>query len=510
MTERSIHNVRFRKNFGRIEKIIDIPNLIDMQKQSYERLLQKDTDPEQREITGLQGVFKSVFPIRDFSGMSSLEFVRYSFGEVKYDVGECLQRGMTYEVPMKITVRLIVYDLDKDTGSQTIRDIKEQDIYFGTIPLMTDKGTFIINGTERVVVSQLHRSPGIFFDHDKGKTHSSGRLLYSARIIPLRGSWIDLEFDPKNMLYVRIDRRRKFPVTILLKALGYNNQDLLNFFYERERITLDDGKMRREVNPDFLLGKKAPRDIIHPLTGEVIAKKNKKINKKIIRMLQEAEISSLPAKNEDIEGFYLAQDVVDPGTGEVLVASNEALTREKLNLIVQKKIGYFDLLFIDGVNVSSSLRDTLVIDKISNSEEAILEIYKKLRPSNPPTLEVANNFFQNLFFNPENYDLSTVGRLKLNRRLGQEIPLDERTLRKEDILLAVKKLIELKDTNGPVDDIDHLGNRRVRAVGELLENQYRIGLVRMERTIKERMTLQEIETLMPHDLINPKPVAAVV
>jgi DNA-directed RNA polymerase subunit beta len=510
MTERSIHNVRFRKNFGRIEKIIDIPNLIDMQKQSYERLLQKDMDPELRDSVGLQGVFKSVFPIRDFSGMSSLEFVRYSFGEVKYDVAECLQRGMTYEVPMKITVRLIVYDLDKDTGSQTIRDIKEQDIYFGTIPLMTDKGTFIVNGTERVVVSQLHRSPGIFFDHDKGKTHSSGRLLYSARIIPLRGSWIDLEFDPKNMLYVRIDRRRKFPVTILLKALGYTNQDLLNFFYDRERITLEDGKLRREVNPDFLLGKKAPRDIVHPLTGEVLARKNKKINKKIIKVLQEAEVTSLPAKNEDIEGYYLAQDVIDPGTGEVLAASNEALTQDKLNQLIQKKVAHFDLLFIDGVNVSSSLRDTLIIDKIANTEEAILEIYKKLRPSNPPTLEVANNFFQNLFFNPENYDLSTVGRLKLNRRLGQEIPLEERTLRKEDILLAVKKLIELKDTNGPVDDIDHLGNRRVRAVGELLENQYRIGLVRMERTIKERMTLQEIETLMPHDLINPKPVAAVV
>ncbi|MFH0788997.1 MAG: DNA-directed RNA polymerase subunit beta [Pseudomonadota bacterium] len=510
MKDRSIHNVRFRKNFGRIEKIIDIPNLIDMQKHSYERFLQKDTDPEQRENVGLQGVFKSVFPIRDFSGMSSLEFVRYSFGEVKYDVAECLQRGMTCEVPMKITVRLIVYDLDKDTGSQTIRDIKEQDIYFGTIPLMTDKGTFIVNGTERVVVSQLHRSPGIFFDHDKGKTHSSGRLLYSARIIPLRGSWIDLEFDPKNILFVRIDRRRKFPVTILLKALGYSNQDLLNFFYERERITIEDGKLRREVNPDFLLGKKAPRDIIHPLTGEVLARKNKKINKKIIKMLQEAQITSLPAKSEDIEGYYLAQDVVDPATGEVLVASNEALTQEKLDLIVQKKIAYLDLLFIDGVNVSSSLRDTLVIDKISNPEEAILEIYKKLRPSNPPTLEVANNFFQNLFFNPENYDLSSVGRLKLNRRLGQNIPLEERALRKEDILLTVKKLIELKDTNGPVDDIDHLGNRRVRAVGELLENQYRIGLVRMERTIKERMTLQEIETLMPHDLINPKPVAAVV
>jgi len=510
MKDRSIYNVRFRKNFGRIEKIIDIPNLINMQKHSYERFLQKDIDPDQRENTGLQAVFKSVFPIRDFSGMSSLEFVRYSFGEVKYDVPECLQRGMTYEVPMKITVRLIVYDLDKDTGSQTIRDIKEQDIYFGTIPLMTDKGTFIVNGTERVVVSQLHRSPGIFFDHDKGKTHSSGRLLYSARIIPLRGSWIDLEFDAKNILYVRIDRRRKFPVTILLKARGYTNQDLLNFFYERERITLEDGKLRREMNPDFLLGKKAPRDIINPLTGEVIAKKNKKINKKIIKMLQEADITSLPAKNEDIEGFYLAQDAIDPETGEVVAASNEALSREKLNQIIQKKIASFDLLFIDGVNVSSSLRDTLVIDKIANTEEAVLEIYKKLRPSNPPTIEVANNFFQNLFFNSENYDLSSVGRLKLNRRLGQDVLLTERTLRKEDILLAVKKLIELKDTNGPVDDIDHLGNRRVRAVGELLENQYRIGLVRMERTIKERMTLQEIETLMPHDLINPKPVAAVV
>ena len=510
MKERSIHNVRFRKNFGRIEKIIDIPNLIDMQKQSYERFLQKDTDPEQRDKVGLQGVFKSVFPIRDFSGMSSLEFVRYSFGDVKYDVPECLQRGMTYEVPMKITVRLIVYDLDKDTGSQTIRDIKEQDIYFGTIPLMTDKGTFIINGTERVVVSQLHRSPGIFFDHDKGKTHSSGRLLYSARIIPLRGSWIDLEFDAKNIVYVRIDRRRKFPVTILLKALGYSNQDLLNFFYERERITIEDGKLKREVNPDFLLGKKAPRDIVHPLTGEVIARKNKKINKRIIKMLQEAKITSLAAKIEDIEGFYLAEDVVDSGTGEIIATGNEALTREKLDLIIQKKIAYLDLLFIDGINVSSSLRDTLVLDKISSTEEAIIEIYKKLRPSNPPTLEVANNFFQNLFFNAENYDLSSVGRLKLNHRLGLDIPLNERTLRKEDILLTIKKLIELKDTNGPVDDIDHLGNRRVRAVGELLENQYRIGLVRMERTIKERMTLQEIETLMPHDLINPKPVAAVV
>jgi len=393
MKDRSFLNVRFRKNFGHIEKIIDIPNLMDMQKQSYERFLQYHGDPDKRENTGLQGVYKSVFPIRDFSGLSSLEFVRYSFGEVKYDEAECLQRGMTYDVPMKITVRLIVNDLDKDTGSQTIRDIKEQDIYFGTIPLMTDKGTFIINGTERVVVSQLHRSPGVFFAHDKGKTHSSGRLLYSARVIPLRGSWIDLEFDPKNILYVRVDRRRKFPVTILLKALGYSSQELLNYFYERERINLEDGKIRREVNPDFLLGKKAPRDIMNPLTGEVIVRKNRKINKRIIKLLQEAEIRSLPARAEDIEGYFLAQEVVDPETGEVLIESNEELTRDKLNLLLQKKTPFVDLLFIDGVNVSSSLRDTLIMDKVPGSAEAILEIYKKLRPSNPPTVEVATNFF---------------------------------------------------------------------------------------------------------------------
>lgn len=510
MKERPIYNLRFRKNFGRIERIIDIPNLIDMQRQSYDSFLQKDVDPDKRERIGLQGVFQSVFPIRDFSGMSSLEFVKYSFGEVKYDEAECLARGMTYEVPMKITVRLVVYDLDKDTGSQTIRDIKEQDIYFGTIPLMTERGTFIINGTERVVVSQLHRSPGIFFDHDKGKTHSSGRLLYSARIIPLRGSWIDLEFDAKNVVYVRIDRRRKFPVTVLLKALGYTNQDLLNFFYERERIHVENGKLKREVNAETLLGKKNVRDILHPQTGEVLVRKNKKINKKDIQLLQEAKISALAVKMEDIQGFYLAQDVIDPESGEIIAQANEALTSEVLQRIFQKNIPYFDLLSIDGVNVSSSLRDTLVQDKIGSSEEAIIEIYKKLRPSNPPTLEVATHFFQNLFFNPENYDLSRVGRRKLNHRLELNIPEEEQTLRKEDILHAVKKLIETKDRMGRVDDIDHLGNRRVRAVGELLETQYRIGLVRMERSIKERMTLQEIETLMPHDLINPKPVAAVV
>jgi len=510
MKERPIYNLRFRKNFGRIEKIIDIPNLIDMQRRSYESFLQKDVDPDKREKIGLQGVFQSVFPIRDFSGMSSLEFVRYSFGEVKYDEAECLARGMTYEVPMKITVRLVVYDLDKDTGSQNIRDIKEQDIYFGTIPLMTERGTFIINGTERVVVSQLHRSPGIFFDHDKGKTHSSGRLLYSARIIPLRGSWIDLEFDAKNVVYVRIDRRRKFPVTVLLKALGYSTQDLLNFFYERERIHVEDGKLKREVNAESLLGKRNARDIVHPQTGEVLVRRNKKINRRDIQLLQEAKITALAVKPEDIQGYYLAQDLVDPETGEIFASANDPLTPEVLQQVFQKNIPYFDLLYIDGVNVSSSLRDTLVQDKISSREEAVLEIYKKLRPSNPPTLEVATNFFNNLFFNAENYDLSRVGRRKLNRRLGLDIPEDELVLRKEDILHAVKKLIEIRDGLKPVDDIDHLGNRRVRAVGELLETQYRIGLVRMERSIKERMTLQEIETLMPHALINPKPVAAVV
>jgi len=505
------NDYRVRKNFGKIMKIVEIPNLIEMQRQSYERFLQKEVDPDERIDKGLQGVFQGVFPIRDFSGTASLEFVRYTIGGIKYDVEECLQRGMTYESPIKITVRLVVYDVDKDTGAKHIRDIKEQEIYFGTIPLMTDHGTFIINGTERVVVSQLHRSPGIFFDHDKGKTHSTGKLLYSARIIPLRGSWIDLEFDPKDILYVRIDRRRKFPVTILLRALGYSPEELLGYFYRSERVYLKKDGVAKPLDEDFMLGARAPLDISDPKSGKVLAKKGRKLGIKLIQQLKESAITEIPFPDEDLVGRVVGRDVVDETTGEVLIQCNETITEEHLVTLRAHSVEYLDLLHMEGTDVSPSFRNTLLLDKVEDSEAAILEIYRKLRPSNPPTPEVAAEFFNNLFFSPEQYDLSEVGRLKLNQQLGtEELPLSHRTLTKEDILRAVKKLIKIKDTQGAVDDIDNLGNRRVRAVGELLENQYRIGLVRMERAIKERMSLQEIETLMPHDLINAKPVSAVV
>ncbi len=505
------HEYRLRKNFGKIQKIVDIPNLIQMQKESYNQFLQRDVPPEARSDHGLQEVFKSVFPIDDFSGTASLEFVQYSFGEVKYDVEECLARGMTYEAPLKIVVRLVVYDVDKEAGTRSIRDIKEQEIYFGTLPLMTDNGTFIVNGTERVVVSQLHRSPGIFFDHDRGKTHSSGKVLYSARIIPLRGSWLDLEFDPKDILYNRIDRRRKFPVTVLLKALGYATEELLNYFYPSERIFLgNELQSEKELSPDILLGSRATEDIVHPETGEILVKRNRKLGKQTLKRLQEVGIRRLPLRTADLIGGVLAQDVVDYSTGEIVAECNDTINEKMLADFLERQVRDVELLHLEGQDVSPSFRNTLLMDKVNTREDALIEIYRRLRPSNPPTHEVATEFFKNLFFSSDHYDLSEVGRFKLNLQLGLDVPLEIRTLRREDILVAVRHLIRLKDSQGAVDDIDNLGNRRVRAVGELLENQYRIGLVRMERAIKERMTLQEVEALMPHDLINAKPVSAVV
>ncbi len=502
---------RVRKNFGKIKKIIDIPNLIQMQKESYASFLQKDVPPEARLKKGLQEVFESVFPIEDFSQTASLEFVQYSFGEVKSDVEECLARGMTYEAPLKIVVRLVVYDVDKETGHRAIRDIKEQEIYFGTLPMMTQNGTFIINGTERVIVSQLHRSPGIFFDHDRGKTHSSGKILYSARIIPLRGSWLDFEFDPKDILHVRIDRRRKLPATVLLKALGYSTEELLNYFYKTERVfILDAERAEKELNQEILYRTKAPADILHPETGEVLVKKNRKLGKQTLKRLADAGITRIPMNTEDLIGRVLAHDVIDFSTGEIVAECNDTITESLLELFLERGISELELLHMEGESVSPSFRNTLLLDKVHGQEDALLEIYRRLRPSNPPTLEVATEFFNNLFFSPDHYDLSEVGRLKINVQLDLDTPLDVRTLTREDILKAVRKLIHLKETQGPVDDIDNLGNRRVRAAGELLENQYRIGLVRMERAIKERMSLQEIEALMPHDLINAKPVSAVV
>ena len=506
------NNFRARKSFAKIGKIIDIPNLIDIQKQSYEKFLQKDVPIENREDIGLQGVFKSVFPIKDFSETSSIEFVSYTLDKPKYDVDECRQRGMTFAAPIKVTVRLVIWDTNEDTGSQSIRDVKEQEVFFGEIPLMTDNGTFIINGTERVVVSQLHRSPGVFYDHDKGKTHSSGKLLYSARVIPYRGSWLDFEFDPKDILYVRIDRRRKLHATVLLRALGYSTEDLLNYYYDTETVFLEPGKKySKSVEYDLLPGQRATRDVRHPDSREILVKKNRKFTKLAIKKLKDSNVERLPVEVSELVGKVAATDVIDETTGEVVLQCSEELTETKLDELREHGITAVKILFIDNLNIGSYLRDTLIADKLQTTDEAIMEIYRRLRPGDPPTVETAQNLFRNLFFNPERYDLSKVGRLKLNYKFKLDEALDNAVLTKRDILETVRYLIDLKNGKGQIDDIDHLGNRRVRAVGELMENQYRIGLVRMERAIKERMSMsQEIETLMPHDLINAKPVSAVV
>src|SRR5690349_21139581 len=507
-------NFRIRQSFGKIEKIIEIPNLIDIQKKSYEKFLQSNVPLNERDDIGLQGVFRSVFPIRDFNGTSELVFVGYTLERPKYDVDECRQRGMTFAAPIKVTIQLIIYDVPAEGGERIVRDIKEHEVYFGEIPLMTENGTFIINVTECVVVSQLHRSPGVFFDHDRGKTHSSGKLLYQARIIPYRGSWLDFEFDPKDLIHVRIDRRRKMPATVLLKALGYSTQELLNTFYDSETIYIEPAKKySKSIEYELLPGQRSTRDI--KIGNEVIVRKNRKFTRAAIRKLKEAELDRLPIDPVEVAGKISAEDIINEETGEVLISVNEEVTVDKLEELRKAKIETLKVLFIDGLNVGSYLRDTLVADKIKTEEEAILEIYRRLRPGDPPTLDTARTLLNNLFFNPERYDLSRVGRLKLNYKFYKEdqdkVPLEIQVLTKQDIIETVRHLIHLKNTRGTVDDIDHLGNRRVRAVGELMENQYRIGLVRMERAIKERMSMsQELETLMPHDLINAKPVSAVV
>ncbi len=506
------NNFRVRKSFAKLKKVIDIPNLIDIQKRSYDKFLQDKIPHEEREEIGLQGVFKSVFPIKDFSETSSLEFVSYNLERPKYDVDECRARGMTFAAPVKVVIRLVVWDVNEETGLQSIRDVKEQEVYFGEIPLMTPSGTFIINGTERVIVSQLHRSPGVFFDHDKGKSHSSGKLLYNARVIPYRGSWLDFEFDHKDLLYVRIDRRRKLYASVILRALGYSTEELLNYYYNTETIYLEAGnKYTKSVDYDLLLGQRATRDIRHPETKEILVRKNRKFTKSAVRKLRESSIDRLEALLEDLVGKVSARDVIDESTGEVLLQCNEELTEEKFAELRDHGVETVETLFIDGLNVGGFLRNTLSADKLQGPDEAIKEIYRRLRPGDPPTIEAAQNLFNNLFFNSERYDLSKVGRLKLNYKFKVDEKLEEPVLSKNDILETVRYLIELRNGRGLIDDIDHLGNRRVRAVGELMENQYRIGLVRMERAIKERMSMsQEIETLMPHDLINAKPVSAVV
>ncbi|HEY1266330.1 MAG TPA: DNA-directed RNA polymerase subunit beta, partial [Candidatus Binatia bacterium] len=516
------NNLRFRRSFGRIKKIIDLPYLIEIQKNSYDVFLQKDAAPDQRQNAGLQGVFKSVFPIKDFNETASLEFVSYTLGEPKYDVDECHQRGMTFAAPLKVTVQLVLWDVDPQSGSRSIKNVKEQEVYFGEMPLMTKNGTFMVNGTERVIVSQLHRSPGVFFEHDKGKTHASGKLLYSARVIPYRGSWLDFEFDPRDILYVRIDRRRKFHATVLLRALGMTTEDLLNYYYTADKIIFEGRKAFLTLKPEHLIGVKAGADVRDAKSNEVIVREGRKLTRMLIRQMEQARIKQVPIAIEDVIGRVAAHDIKDPATGKVIVECNQEITQEKLDLIREKGIDEIEALFIDESRVGPYLRTTLLQDRLDQGdkdkddhrkpekaiEHAILEIYRRLRPGDPPTKESATNFFYNLFFNPDRYDLSKVGRLKLNHRLRLNVPLEHGTLRKEDILEVVRYLMELRNGIGSVDDIDHLGNRRVRAVGELVENHFRVGLVRMERAIKEKMSLQDIETLMPQELINYKPVSA--
>jgi DNA-directed RNA polymerase subunit beta len=517
-------NFRIRKNFANLATPPDIPNLIEIQKQSYEKFLQSEIDPDKRTEEGLQSVFKSVFPIRDFQGTAELQFVSYHLEKPKYDVEECHQRGMTFAAPIKVMIRLVAWDKDEVTGVQSIKAIKEQEVYFGEIPLMTEHGTFIINGTERVIVSQLHRSPGAFFDHDRGKTHSSGKFLYAARIIPYRGSWVDFEFDAKDVVYVRIDRRRKMPASVLLRALGYSTQDLLDYYYDTELVTIaKDGRYTKAVNLELLLGQRAARDIKDPKTGEVLVRRNRKLTQAVVRRIEKLGIESIDVEEGELVGSVVAKDIVDENTGEVLAECNQDVDEELLGRLRDAQVGTFEILFVDNLNVGPYLRNTINAELAERrrgwvgdgpvqdtAEEAIMEIYRRLRPGEPPTEDTARNLFNNLFFNPERYDLSRVGRLKLNYKFGIDEDLDVGVLTKRDILEVVRYLIDLKNGRGNIDDIDHLGNRRVRAVGELLENQYRIGLVRMERAIKERMTVQETETLMPHDLINAKPVSAVV
>ncbi|NVO13675.1 MAG: DNA-directed RNA polymerase subunit beta [Rhodoplanes sp.] len=510
MAETFTGRKRVRKFFGKIQEVAEMPNLIEVQKASYDQFLLIQEPKGGRPDEGLQAVFKSVFPISDFSNTAQLEFVRYEFEPPKYDVDECRQRGMTYAAPLKVTLRLIVFDVDEETGAKSVKDIKEQDVYMGDIPLMTNNGTFIVNGTERVIVSQMHRSPGVFFDHDKGKTHSSGKLLFAARIIPYRGSWLDIEFDAKDIVYARIDRRRKIPVTSLLYALGLDGEEILNTFYRQVIYKRAKDGWRVPFDANRLKGYKAINDLVDADTGKVVVEAGKKITVRQARQLQEKGLKALRMTDEELIGSYIAEDLVNANTGEIYVEAGEEITDKTLKLLAE--VGYKEVpvLDIDHVNIGAYIRNTLAVDKNMRREDALFDIYRVMRPGEPPTIDTAQAMFNSLFFDSERYDLSAVGRVKMNMRLDLQCPDTIRVLRKDDILGVIKTLVDLRDGKGQIDDIDHLGNRRVRSVGELMENQYRIGLLRMERAIKERMSSVDIGTVMPQDLINAKPAAAAV
>ncbi|AQS41283.1 MAG: DNA-directed RNA polymerase subunit beta [Candidatus Tokpelaia hoelldobleri] len=501
---------RVRKFYGNIPEVAKMPNLIEVQKASYDQFLMVDEPEGGRPDEGLQAVFKSVFPITDFSGASMLEFVRYEFEAPKFDVEECRQRDLTFSAPLRVTLRLIVFDIDEDTGSKSIKDIKEQGVYMGDIPLMTDNGTFIVNGTERVIVSQMHRSPGVFFDHDKGKSHSSGKLLFAARIIPYRGSWLDIEFDAKDVIYARIDRRRKLPVTSLLMALGLDGQEILSTYYNTLTYIRDGENWRIPYSADRFRGVKLIADLIDADSGEVVAEAGRKLTARAARQLAEKGLKAIRATEDDLYGSYLSEDIVNYETGEIYLEAGDEIDEKALKALLEAGLDEINILDIDHVNIGAYIRNTLAADKNESRQDALFDIYRVMRPGEPPILETAEAMFQSLFFDAERYDLSAVGRVKMNMRLGLDCPDTVRTLRKEDIIAVVKMLVELRDGRGEIDDIDNLGNRRVRSVGELMENQYRVGLLRMERAIKERMSSVEIDTVMPQDLINAKPAAAAV
>ena len=502
---------RIRMNFGSIPTVTSMPNLIEVQRISYDQFLQMGVQPEERDNSGLQAVFKSVFPISNFAETASLEFVSYQFEAPKYDVDECQQRGMTYAAPLKVTLRLIVFEVDPDTEAKSVLDIKEQEVYMGDMPLMTENGTFIINGTERVIVSQMHRSPGVFFDHDKGKTHSSGKILFTARVIPYRGSWLDFEFDAKDIVYVRIDRRRKLPVTTLLYALGMSGEEILDHFYKMVVYKRDKkGGWRAPFNPDRVRAVRLSSDLINAKTGQVVAEAGTKITPRLANRLAREGLKQVLLASAQLVGAFAGQDLINEATGEIIVEAGDELIEDNLQRLEDTKLTELPVLDVDHVTVGAYIRNTMRQDKNNSKESALIDIYRVMRPGEPPTGEIAESLFQSLFFDSERYDLSAVGRVKLAARLGLERDDSIRVLRKDDLLAVIKTLVELKDGRGEIDDIDHLGNRRVRSVGELMENQYRIGLLRMERAIRERMSSVEIDTVMPHDLINAKPAAAAV
>ncbi|WP_433959903.1 DNA-directed RNA polymerase subunit beta [Brevundimonas diminuta] len=502
---------RIRYSFGRIPEAVQMPNLIEVQRASYEQFLQRESRPGLRNDEGIEAVFKSVFPIKDFNERAVLEYVSYEFEDPKYDVEECIQRDMTYAAPLKVKLRLIVFETEEETGARSVKDIKEQDVYMGDIPLMTDKGTFIVNGTERVIVSQMHRSPGVFFDHDKGKTHSSGKLLFAARVIPYRGSWLDFEFDAKDIVYVRIDRRRKLPASTFLYALGMDGEEILKTFYETVPYEKRGEGWVTPYKPERWRGVKPEFDLVDADTGEVVAPAGQKISARAAKKLADGGLKSLSLAADALLTKYLAADAVNYQTGEIYAEAGDELDAAAIELLEANGFTTIDVLDIDHVTVGAYMRNTLRVDKNTGREDALFDVYRVMRPGEPPTPEAAEAMFNSLFFDAERYDLSAVGRVKMNMRLETPEVSDEiRVLQKDDVLKVLQILVGLKDGRGEIDDIDNLGNRRVRSVGELLENQYRVGLLRMERAIKERMSSVDIDTVMPHDLINAKPAAAAV